>query len=64
MTNRIIFHVDVNSAFLSWETARRMTEGGEDLRLIPSVIDGDPANRTSIVLAKSIPAKKFSIVTG
>lgn len=62
--DRLIFHVDVNSAFLSWEAARRVAEGGEDLRLIPSCIGGDPAKRTSIVTAKSIPAKKLGIRTG
>lgn len=61
---RLIFHVDVNSAFLSWEASRRVAKGEEDIRLIPSCISGDPSKRTSIVLAKSIPAKKFGIVTG
>lgn len=61
---RLIFHVDVNSAFLSWEAARRVREGGEDLRLIPSCISGDPQKRTSIILAKSIPAKQYGIKTG
>ena len=62
---RLIFHVDVNSAFLSWESARRVREGtGEDLRGIPAVISGDPRRRTSVVLAKSIPAKRFGIRTG
>ncbi len=62
--DRLIFHVDVNSAFLSWEAARRVKEGGEDLRLIPACIGGDPERRTSVVLAKSIPAKAFGIRTG
>ena len=61
---RLIFHIDVNSAFLSWEAAKRVNEGGEDLRLIPSCVGGNPENRTSIVLAKSIPAKKFGVKTG
>lgn len=61
---RLIFHVDVNSAFLSWEAVRRVKRGEADLRLIPSVISGDPDRRTSIVLAKSIPAKAFGIRTG
>ena len=39
-------------------------EGGEDIRLIPSVIGGDPSKRTSIVTAKSIPAKEYGIQTG
>ena len=61
---KLIFHVDVNSAFLSWEAARRVTNGEPDIRLIPSVIGGDREKRTGIVLAKSIPAKKFGIKTG
>lgn len=61
---RLIFHIDVNSAFLSWEAARRVSEGLPDLRDVPSIIGGDPSRRTSIVLAKSVPAKKYGIVTG
>ena len=61
---RLIFHVDVNSAYLSWEAARRVAEGGEDLRLVPAVIGGDPEKRTGVVLAKSIPAKRFGVKTG
>lgn len=62
--DRLIFHIDVNSAFLSWEATRRVRNGEEDIRLIPSCISGDPSKRTSIVLAKSQSAKKFGIVTG
>lgn len=62
--NTLIFHVDVNSAFLSWEASRRVSCGQPDLRLIPSCVSGDPSRRTSIVLAKSIPAKKFHVKTG
>ncbi len=62
--DRLIFHIDVNSAFLSWESSRRVKNGESDLREIPAVISGDPANRTSVVLAKSIPAKRFGIRTG
>ncbi|MCD8356135.1 MAG: DNA polymerase IV [Clostridia bacterium] len=61
---RLIFHIDVNSAYLSWEAARRVKAGEEDLRLIPSCIGGNPEKRTGVVLAKSIPAKKFGIRTG
>ncbi len=61
---RLIFHVDVNSAFLSWEAARRVKEGLPDLREIPSAVGGDPKTRTGIVVAKSIPAKKFGVQTG
>lgn len=61
---RLIFHVDVNSAFLSWEAARRVKNGEDDLRLIPSAIGGDVEKRTGVILAKSIPAKKYGIKTG
>ena len=57
---RLIFHVDVNSAFLSWEATRRVSQGEPDIRLIPSAIGGDGEKRTGVILAKSIPAKKFS----
>lgn len=63
---RTIFHVDVNSAFLSWEAAYRIYHlGGRlDLREIPSAIGGDVEMRHGIILAKSIPAKKYGITTG
>ena len=61
---KLVFHVDVNSAYLSWEAARRVANGEPDIRLIPSVIGGDREKRTGVVLAKSIPAKKFGIKTG
>ncbi|MBQ8510019.1 MAG: DNA polymerase IV [Clostridia bacterium] len=64
MAERLIFHVDVNSAFLSWEAAKRVAEGGEDLRLIPSAVGGDADKRTGVILAKSIPAKKYGVKTG
>ncbi len=61
----IVFHIDVNSAYLSWEAAYRLQHGAKlDLRDIPSVIGGSEKNRHGIVLAKSIPAKKFGIRTG
>ncbi|MEG1847180.1 MAG: DNA polymerase IV [Lachnospiraceae bacterium] len=63
--NRIFFHIDVNSAFLSWTSVDNLERGvGEDLRLVPSIIGGDIAKRHGIVLAKSMPAKKFLIQTG
>lgn len=66
MRERIIFHIDVNSAFLSWTAAYRCKVLGEtfDLREVPSVIAGQKDSRRSIVLAKSTPAKKFGIKTG
>ena len=63
--SRIIFHIDVNSAYLSWSAIKRLEEGADyDLRTIPSIICGDSSKRHGVVLAKSIPAKKFHIVTG
>jgi DNA polymerase-4 len=65
MTTRIIFHIDVNSAYLSWEAAYRLQLGDSlDLRTIPSAIGGNPEARQGIILAKSIPAKAFKIRTG
>ena len=65
MSDRLIFHVDVNSAFLSWEAVDRLANGETlDLRTVPSCVGGDPDRRTSIVSTKSIPAKKYGIVTG
>lgn len=62
---RIIFHIDVNSAFLSWSAADRIKKGiYPDLREIPSVIGGNKKERKGIVLAASIPAKQLGIKTG
>lgn len=60
----MVFHVDVNSAFLSWTATEMVKRGEPDLRLVPSCIGGDPSSRTSIVAAKSIPAKQYGITTG
>lgn len=63
--DKLIFHVDVNSAYLSWEATYRVQHGEKvDLREIPSVVGGDEESRHGIVLAKSIPAKKYKIATG
>lgn len=66
MVERVIFHVDANSAFLSWTAAYKVKVLGEsvDIRDIPSVVAGDKESRHSIVLAKSSPARKFGICTG
>lgn len=63
---RIIFHVDVNSAFLSWECTEQLKSNPNaiDLRLLPSAIGGDKTSRHGIILAKSTKAKQFGIVTG
>ena len=64
MKERIVFHIDVNNAFLSWSAVKLLNEGyKEDIRTIASVIAGDEKERRGIVLAKSPIAKKFHIVT-
>lgn len=61
----IIFHIDVNSAYLSWTALQRLANGDPvDLRNIPAIIGGDLEKRHGVVLAKSIPAKKYGIRTG
>lgn len=66
MANSLIFHVDVNSAFLSWESVYRIKELNDptDLRLIPSAVGGDQEKRHGVILAKSTPAKQYNIQTG
>ncbi|HHY28024.1 MAG TPA: DNA polymerase IV [Desulfitobacterium dehalogenans] len=65
MGKPIIFHIDVNSAYLSWEAIYRLQQGDPlDLRTVPSVVGGDPLTRHGIVLAKSILAKEYGIKTG
>ena len=65
-TGKIIFHIDVNSAFLSWSALKKLKDepGSVDLRTIPSAVGGDVKTRHGIITAKSIPAKKYGIVTG
>ncbi|MBE6984098.1 MAG: DNA polymerase IV [Ruminococcaceae bacterium] len=63
---RVIFHVDVNSAFLSWTAVYRCKVLGEteDLRELPSAVAGDKNSRQGVILAKSQAAKKFGVKTG
>ena len=62
---KLIFHIDVNSAFLSWSATDKLRQGEDiDLRDIASVIGGDEESRRGVVLAKSMATKKFGIVTG
>ena len=61
----VIFHIDVNSAYLSWTAVEQLKNGAKiDLREIPAIIGGDQKSRHGVVLAKSIPAKKYGIRTG
>ena len=62
---QIIFHIDVNSAYLSWTAVEKLKQGAEaDLREVPSIIGGNQESRHGVVLAKSVPAKKYGIRTG
>ena len=63
--SHIIFHIDVNSAYLSWTAVEQLKNGADvDIRTIPAIIGGDRESRHGIVLAKSPSAKKFGIRTG
>ncbi len=65
MLKKYIFHIDANSAYLSWEAIHRLQHGDSlDLRTVPSAVGGNPETRHGIILAKSIPAKKYNILTG
>ncbi len=64
MKQNIIFHIDINNAFLSWTAVKLLNEGYKtDIRTIPSIIAGDEEKRHGIVLAKSPVAKKLGIKT-
>ena len=59
------FHVDVNSAFLSWSALKALNGGGTlDLRTVPAAVGGDEEKRHGVVLAKSQPAKRYGVRTG
>lgn len=64
MKERLIFHIDVNNAFLSWTAVDLLKNGYSiDIRTIPSVIGGDEDARRGIVTAKSPVAKKMGVVS-
>ena len=64
MEDRVIFHIDVNNAFLSWTAVYLLKHGyHKDIREVPSVIGGDEKRRAGIVLAKSPVAKKLGVVS-
>lgn len=57
--DRIIFHIDVNSAYLSWSAIDLLQANPDsvDIRTIPAIIGGNRKTRHGIVLAKSLSAK-------
>lgn len=59
---RIILHIDVNSAFLSWSAIKLLREGySKDIRNEVAVISGSESKRKGIIVASSLPAKKLGI---
>ena len=61
---RVIMHIDVNNAFLSWSAVYLLQNGSKyDIRNSYAVIGGDAKSRNGIVLAKSNPCKKLGIKT-
>ncbi len=64
MKKRIVLHIDVNNAFLSWTACDMLRKGSKvDVRDKVAVIGGDETKRRGVVLAKSTPAKKYGIQT-
>lgn len=63
--NQIYYHIDVNNAFLSWESLYLLEANPEavDLRTIASAVGGDKETRHGIILAKSPVAKTFGVNT-
>lgn len=61
---RIILHIDVNNAFLSWSAVWLLKNGyDKDIRNRYAVIAGDESQRRGIVLAKSNLCKKKGVKT-
>ena len=62
--NRIIMHIDVNNAFLSWSAIDLLIHGHPyDIRYSEAIIAGDEKSRHGIVLAKSMVAKSRGVKT-
>lgn len=63
--DKIIFHIDANSAYLSWSAVYLLQQGAKiDLRTVPSIVGGSENSRHGIVLAKSLDAKRLGVATG
>lgn len=61
--NRIIMHIDVNNAFLSWSAVKLLKEGYKDIRNTYAVIGDAENKRHAIVLSKSTPIKALGVKT-
>ena len=58
--DKIIFHIDVNSAFLSWEDGYRLAHKGgrAEQRKIATAVRGDLAVKQGIMVAINNQAKR------
>ena len=64
MSDRIVLHIDVNNAFLSWTAVDMLKKGSKvDIRNRYAVIGGDESKRRGIVLAKSNLCKSRGVYT-
>lgn len=64
MKERIILHIDVNNAFLSWTAVDMLKKGQKiDIRNRYAIIGGDESQRRGIVLAKSNLCKQKGVTT-
>lgn len=64
MKERIILHIDVNNAFLSWTAVDMLKKGHKiDIRNRYAIIGGDESQRRGIVLAKSNLCKQKGVTT-
>lgn len=62
--DRIIMHIDVNNAFLSWTAVDMLKNGSKiDIRKRYAIIGGDESKRRGIVLAKSNLCKQKGVYT-
>lgn len=63
--DRVILHIDVNNAFLSWTAVYLLKKGfKKDIRKEYAVIGGNEQLRKGVVLAKSDLAKRCGVTTG
>ena len=64
MNERIVLHIDVNNAFLSWTAVDMIKNGSKiDIRNRYAIIGGDETKRRGIVLAKSNLCKQKGVYT-
>lgn len=64
MKERIILHIDVNNAFLSWSAVDMLKKGYKtDIRKRYAIIAGNEKERKGIVLAKSNLCKEKGVIT-